>query len=262
VSDNSPETNHKNIPPPRPLLHLPPLLLPLHNLSGLGLRIRRRLHTNPTHLARLHIRTLPPALPRHRNALLLPRRSAPRARWFLSSPSAARPLQLERSRWWQGRAGIRVLLGCGDTRICTGLGVFVCRAVLVHAACWNGTLVRQNPLNMRRCWFRVIYQPLQEAVHRLKPKPFAYSLKLEPHANYASRVSEVLSNTLYLIALNYYFIITFLGYNALPFLHHTELLLAPIAVTTILWFASLFGFNMSRHLAPVLWAGARLRKSV
>jgi hypothetical protein len=76
------------------------------------------------------------------------------------------------------------------------------------------------------------------------------------------RVSEVLSNTLYLFALNYYFIITFLGYNALPFLHHTELLLAPIAVTTILWFASLFGFNMSRHFAPVLWAGARLRKHV
>lgn len=76
------------------------------------------------------------------------------------------------------------------------------------------------------------------------------------------RVSLVLSNSLYVIALNYYFIITFLGYNALPFLHHTELLLAPIAVTTILWFASLFGFNMSKHFAPVLWAGARLRKHV
>jgi hypothetical protein len=77
-----------------------------------------------------------------------------------------------------------------------------------------------------------------------------------------ARLSLFLSNTLHLFALNYYFIITFLGYNALPFLHHTELLLAPIAVTTILWFASLFGFNASRHLAPVLWAGAALRKSV
>ncbi|KAF2685689.1 UNC-50 family protein [Lentithecium fluviatile CBS 122367] len=73
-------------------------------------------------------------------------------------------------------------------------------------------------------------------------------------------VSLALSNTLYLIALNYYFIITFLGYNALPFLHHTELLLAPIAVTTILWFASLFGMNLSKHLAPVFLTGARLRK--
>lgn len=77
-----------------------------------------------------------------------------------------------------------------------------------------------------------------------------------------TRPSELLSNTIHLFAFNYYFIITFLGYNALPFLHHTELLLAPIAVTTILWFASLFGFNMSRHFAPVLWAGARLRKHV
>ncbi|KAF2648093.1 UNC-50 family protein [Lophiostoma macrostomum CBS 122681] len=75
-------------------------------------------------------------------------------------------------------------------------------------------------------------------------------------------VSLALGNTLYLIALNYYFIITFLGYNALPFLHHTELLLAPIAVCTILWFASLFGLNLPKHLAPILWAGAKLRKDV
>ncbi|KAF2871009.1 UNC-50 [Massariosphaeria phaeospora] len=75
-------------------------------------------------------------------------------------------------------------------------------------------------------------------------------------------LSLLLSNTLYAIALNYYFTITFLGYNALPFLHHTELLLLPGAITTILWFASLFGLNLSRHLAPVLWAGARLRKDV
>lgn len=71
-----------------------------------------------------------------------------------------------------------------------------------------------------------------------------------------------MSNTLYVFALTYYFIITFLGYNALPFLHHTELLLVPCAIITILWFISLFGFNMSKHFAPVLWAGARLRKHV
>lgn len=76
------------------------------------------------------------------------------------------------------------------------------------------------------------------------------------------RVSLLLGNTLYVFALTYYFIITFLGYNALPFLHHTELLLVPVAVATILWFVSLFGFNMAKHFAPVLWAGARLRKQV
>ncbi|KAF2444108.1 UNC-50 [Karstenula rhodostoma CBS 690.94] len=73
-------------------------------------------------------------------------------------------------------------------------------------------------------------------------------------------VSLALSNTLYLAALIYYFIITFLGYNALPFLHHTELLLAPIAVTIILWFVSLFGLNLSKHLAPIFLSGVALRK--
>jgi len=76
------------------------------------------------------------------------------------------------------------------------------------------------------------------------------------------RFSLFLSNTLYLLGLNYYFIITFLGYKELPFLHHTELLLVPVAILAILWFASLFGFNASQHLAPVLWTGAKLRKHV
>ncbi|KAE9967395.1 hypothetical protein BLS_006401 [Venturia inaequalis] len=75
-------------------------------------------------------------------------------------------------------------------------------------------------------------------------------------------LSLLLGNSLYLLAFGYYTIITFLGYNALPFLAHTELLLFPTGVLTILWFASLFGFNMSRHLAPVLWAGANLRKGI
>ncbi|TID14439.1 putative integral membrane protein [Venturia nashicola] len=75
-------------------------------------------------------------------------------------------------------------------------------------------------------------------------------------------LSLLLGNSLYLLAFGYYTIITFLGYNALPFLAHTELLLFPTGVFTILWFASLFGFNMSRHLAPVLWAGANLRKGI
>ncbi|KAK8175073.1 UNC-50 family protein [Phyllosticta citrichinensis] len=75
-------------------------------------------------------------------------------------------------------------------------------------------------------------------------------------------VSSLIGNSLYLLAFGYYAIITFLGYNALPFLHHTELLLAPVVVFAILWFVSLFGFNLPKHLAPVLWAGAKLRKAV
>jgi len=75
-------------------------------------------------------------------------------------------------------------------------------------------------------------------------------------------VSLLFGNSLYLLAFGYYIVITFLGYNALPFLHHTVLLLAPIAILTILWFTSLFGLNLPKHLAPVLWAGAKLRKDV
>ncbi|KAF1808918.1 UNC-50 family protein [Eremomyces bilateralis CBS 781.70] len=75
-------------------------------------------------------------------------------------------------------------------------------------------------------------------------------------------VSLFFGNTLYLLAFGYYTIVMFLGYNALPFLHHTELLLSPIVVLAILWFASLFGFSLPRHLAPILWAGAKLRKHV
>ena len=45
--------------------------------------------------------------------------------------------------------------------------------------------------------------------------------------------------------------------TALPFLHHTELLLSPIFVYVILWIASLFGFNLPKHITPLLLLGAR-----
>jgi len=100
------------------------------------------------------------------------------------------------------------------------------------------------------------------SLHIHTPHRYASLDSSSPQLTSPSRLSLLLANTLHLLAFNYYFIITFLGYNALPFLHHTELLLVPIAITTLLWFASLFGFNMSRHFAPVLWAGAGLRKGV
>jgi hypothetical protein len=97
-------------------------------------------------------------------------------------------------------------------------------------------------------------------------------------------VSVFFGNSLYLLAFGYYVVITFLGYNgvfcrksmsnimpsaadrpalALPFLHHTELLLSPILVFLILWIVTLVAdYDLPKHLAPVLWAGARLRHSV
>ncbi|KAL1998885.1 hypothetical protein VTN02DRAFT_5422 [Thermoascus thermophilus] len=65
-------------------------------------------------------------------------------------------------------------------------------------------------------------------------------------------LATFLGNTLYLSALTYYTYITFLGYNALPFLHHTELLLVPILVFAVLWLVSLFaGWGVVMHGSAV-----------
>lgn len=61
-------------------------------------------------------------------------------------------------------------------------------------------------------------------------------------------ISIFFGNSLYLIAFSFYSVITFLGYNALPFLHHTEVLLFPVVVLVILWAASLLGFNVAKHV--------------
>ncbi|RPB15262.1 UNC-50 [Morchella conica CCBAS932] len=65
-------------------------------------------------------------------------------------------------------------------------------------------------------------------------------------------ISTFLGNSLYLIAVSYYCVITFMGYNALPFLHHTEIMLGPIFIFVVLWVVSLFGFNLPKHIIPVL----------
>ncbi|KAG2007834.1 hypothetical protein GB937_008193 [Aspergillus fischeri] len=67
-------------------------------------------------------------------------------------------------------------------------------------------------------------------------------------------LATFLGNTLYLSALIYYTYITFLGYNALPFLHNTELLLLPILVLSILWLVSLIaGWGVVLHGHSVEW---------
>lgn len=61
-------------------------------------------------------------------------------------------------------------------------------------------------------------------------------------------LATFLGNTLYLSAFIYYTYITFLGYNALPFLHNTELLLVPILVFAVLWLISLIaGWGVVMH---------------
>lgn len=74
---------------------------------------------------------------------------------------------------------------------------------------------------------------------------------LLPILNRPNWISLFLGNTLYLIALVYYFTITFLGYSNMPFLEHTELLLLPIPLLGILYIGSLFGFSMVRTMVHI-----------
>ncbi|KAJ8662277.1 hypothetical protein O0I10_001970 [Lichtheimia ornata] len=61
-------------------------------------------------------------------------------------------------------------------------------------------------------------------------------------------ISLFFGNTIYFCAAVWYIYGTFLGFNALPFLAHTELFLYPILIGTILYVASLFGFNVSQNI--------------
>lgn len=59
-------------------------------------------------------------------------------------------------------------------------------------------------------------------------------------------ISTIIGNTLYFFALSYYFLITFYGYNALPFLYRTEYLLVPIILFVIVWVCLTFtGVNIA-----------------
>jgi len=135
------ETNYKNIPPTRPILHIPPLLPPHPYITRLGLRIRQRLHANTTHNARLHFRALLTIIAGHCDTVLLPGWTTTRTRELVAPRQAERAVQSERGRRWKGRARIWVLLGRSDTSVRTCLGIPLCCAILVHAACGDGSLV-------------------------------------------------------------------------------------------------------------------------
>lgn len=71
-------------------------------------------------------------------------------------------------------------------------------------------------------------------------------------------VSTFFGNTLYLAAFGYWTVITFLGYNALHFLHHTELLLSPIALWAAIWLiCTVTGVNLPSHGAVWLFLGVQ-----
>jgi UNC-50 family len=59
----------------------------------------------------------------------------------------------------------------------------------------------------------------------------------------------LLANSLYALAFSYYFYITFLGYNVLPFLQHTTTFLYPIAAVGVgFTICILTRFNVSVHV--------------
>ncbi|KAI5310356.1 hypothetical protein KEM55_008009 [Ascosphaera atra] len=60
-----------------------------------------------------------------------------------------------------------------------------------------------------------------------------------PTQTHPTTLALLLSDTLYLSAFIYYIYITFLGYNILPSLRHTEALLLPIVVSFVLYLVAL-----------------------
>jgi UNC-50 family len=85
---------------------------------------------------------------------------------------------------------------------------------------------------------------------------FVVQFLLMPLLERQNPVSGFFANTLYLVALSYWTVIIFLGYNSLHFLHHTELLLAPLVVWVVLWLvAVLSGWNQARHVREWMFWG-------
>ncbi|KAF7253989.1 hypothetical protein EYD10_00953 [Varanus komodoensis] len=64
-----------------------------------------------------------------------------------------------------------------------------------------------------------------------------------------SFIGYFIGNTFWLIAISYYIYVTFLGYNALPFLKNTVILLYPFALLIVIYVVSLaMGWNFTRAL--------------
>ncbi|KAJ1815162.1 hypothetical protein LPJ60_005811 [Coemansia sp. RSA 2675] len=61
-------------------------------------------------------------------------------------------------------------------------------------------------------------------------------------------ISLFLGNTLFALAGAGYAFTTYLGFHAMPFLHHQEVFLYTIPLIAIAYLLSLFGFNISHHL--------------
>ncbi|KAK4048223.1 hypothetical protein OIV83_004928 [Microbotryomycetes sp. JL201] len=104
-------------------------------------------------------------------------------------------------------------------------------------------------------------QPYAFDVHANSFFPFflqlyVAQLLLAPVVTRHNWVCLWVGNTLYLSAFTQYVYVTYLGYNALPFLIRSELLLFPICIFFAFFFVSLLGFNISRHVLQGMFGSA------
>eukprot|EP00538_Stauroneis_constricta_P002907 CAMPEP_0119547036 /NCGR_PEP_ID=MMETSP1352-20130426/1256_1 /TAXON_ID=265584 /ORGANISM="Stauroneis constricta, Strain CCMP1120" /LENGTH=275 /DNA_ID=CAMNT_0007591843 /DNA_START=277 /DNA_END=1104 /DNA_ORIENTATION=- len=67
-------------------------------------------------------------------------------------------------------------------------------------------------------------------------------------------IASIISNTLYAVALSWYWYITHLGYRSLPFLSQTEVFLFPIAAIALIFVLNLVGhfFNLGWNASRVM----------
>jgi len=83
---------------------------------------------------------------------------------------------------------------------------------------------------------------------------YVVQLLLVPIITQERWVCLLLGNLLYLVAFTQYFYISYLGYNALPFLARTEVILLPLIPILTGFIASLLGVNVARR-ALIMYFG-------
>ncbi|KOG98347.1 Gmh1p [Saccharomyces eubayanus] len=72
---------------------------------------------------------------------------------------------------------------------------------------------------------------------------------LLPIINLQNWISLLIGNSLYCFAIGHYFILTFYGYNQLPFLKNLNFILLPTLGLSIIYLISLFGIDLSKRLS-------------
>jgi hypothetical protein len=87
---------------------------------------------------------------------------------------------------------------------------------------------------------------------------YIFQYILMPIINHQNRASTFFANLLYLGAGLYWSMIIFLGYNALHFLHHTQLLLSPMVAWIVIWLVcTILGINLSTVGSRWLFLGVK-----